>query len=174
MANSKLSSLLGPNEKNSSFKPRIESQAIDAQAQKKRLYDYKTQLSSLLSPIRHIPNEILCLIFEFACTENFLQEYPWPSNLVVRPTEVASPVMTYLPALAISAVCKRWRDLGLVSNHLWSRLKLEILHVEENSELAETAPDMHASDTHGGFISTLQLYLSWTARVMLRFSSTFK
>ncbi|KAE9387977.1 hypothetical protein BT96DRAFT_1025645 [Gymnopus androsaceus JB14] len=195
-ANSELSYLLDPNTKKSSFKPRVDvdfdelhnklrweyGPSVDpqgihdiivlcdmdladydaemdhTQAQKKRLNDYKTQLSALLSPMRLLPNEILRIVFEFACTGNLLQEYPW---LLARspPTKLSSPIIAYLPALAISAVCKRWRVLGLASTHLWSQLKLEFSYAED--------PEIQQQQMHGGFISTLQLYLDRSGDVPL-------
>ena len=41
------------------------------------LNHYETD-QSLLSPFLESPNEIIRIIFEFTCTDNFLQEYPWP------------------------------------------------------------------------------------------------
>ncbi|KAE9408848.1 hypothetical protein BT96DRAFT_913563 [Gymnopus androsaceus JB14] len=101
----------------------------------------------LLSPFLDIPNEIVCVIFELACTDNFLQEYPWPLDQEREPAvKLTLPVITYLPTLAISAVCTRWRSLALASPSLWSHLSLE------------TTPAT-VSDVQGGFTSTLQLYL---------------
>ncbi|KAE9391555.1 hypothetical protein BT96DRAFT_303686 [Gymnopus androsaceus JB14] len=102
--------------------------------------------------IHQLPSELLSLIFELACTENLLQEYPWESEYNEAPTELSSPVISYLPALAISAVCLQWRSLALNLPSLWSRLKLEIL---ENS----TAPD--------AFMDTLRLYLERSAQTPL-------
>ncbi|KAE9397709.1 hypothetical protein BT96DRAFT_62943 [Gymnopus androsaceus JB14] len=131
-----------------------QSQVIYAQAQRMRLFEYKTQLSGLLSPIRLLPNEILRIVFEFARTENLLQDYPWFSDMGFGPpTKLSSSAIAYLPALAISAVCKRWRVQGLALTHLWSQLRLEISYLEEEEE------EESWSQTHEGFISTLQLYL---------------
>ncbi|KAE9399104.1 hypothetical protein BT96DRAFT_1019715 [Gymnopus androsaceus JB14] len=59
------------------------------------------------SRINELANELLCLIFEFVCEENFLQEYPWLSTQHEAPTQLSSPVISYLPALSISAVKTR-------------------------------------------------------------------
>ncbi|KAE9408948.1 hypothetical protein BT96DRAFT_913629 [Gymnopus androsaceus JB14] len=109
----------------------------------------------LLSPFQQLPNEILGLIFESACTDNLLQQYPWPT---VRkwcgepPTKLSLPVIAYLPALAISAVCTRWRFLALASPRIWSQIRVEIA---PRGEVMST--------TQSGFRSTLQLYLDRSA-----------
>ncbi|KAE9408956.1 hypothetical protein BT96DRAFT_849021, partial [Gymnopus androsaceus JB14] len=87
------------------------------------------------SPIHQLPTELLSLVFDFSCPINLLQEYSWIS------------VITYLPALAISAVCAKWRCLAMALPSLWSRLKLEI---SEDS-------------TSNLFMATLQLYLERSA-----------
>ncbi|KAE9391551.1 hypothetical protein BT96DRAFT_303606 [Gymnopus androsaceus JB14] len=105
----------------------------------------------LPSPFQQLPNEIICPIFESACTDNLLQQYPWPVR-EEPPTELSLPVIAYLPALAISAVCTRWRFLALESPRLWSRFNLEI------------APDSEEDlDVQSGFRLTLQLYLDRSA-----------
>ncbi|KAE9408935.1 hypothetical protein BT96DRAFT_627294 [Gymnopus androsaceus JB14] len=133
---------------------RLQSQLISVREQRKRLDDYNTQLRSLLSSFREIPNEILCIIFEWACTDNLLQEYPWPLDSE-PPTQLSLPFIAYLPALAISAVCTRWRSLALSSPGIWSQFRLEI------SPIASKAETM--SNARSGFISTLQLYLDRSA-----------
>ncbi|KAE9382946.1 hypothetical protein BT96DRAFT_140724 [Gymnopus androsaceus JB14] len=67
-------------------------------------------------------------------------------------TKLSLPVITYLPALAISAVCARWRFLALASPRIWSQIRVE------------TAPKGEAmSNMQSGFQSTLQLYLDRSA-----------
>ncbi|KAE9408849.1 hypothetical protein BT96DRAFT_913564 [Gymnopus androsaceus JB14] len=63
------------------------------------------------------------------------------------------PAIAYLPTLAISAVCTRWRSLTLASPSLWSHLRLETA-----PDRIRTVLDMQAH-CQGGFMSTLQLYL---------------
>ncbi|KAE9406621.1 hypothetical protein BT96DRAFT_223414 [Gymnopus androsaceus JB14] len=92
---------------------RLKSQIFYVEAQKKRLQDYKVKLRSLMSPIRQLPNETLGRIFEFACNENLLQQYPWLDPDNPPPTALLSPLLRHLPTLAISAVCARWRSLTL-------------------------------------------------------------
>ncbi|KAE9391548.1 hypothetical protein BT96DRAFT_864866 [Gymnopus androsaceus JB14] len=132
---------------------RLQTQIDSVQEQKKSLNDYKTNLQSLLSPFRELPNEIMCLIFELACTDNLLQQYPWPVGRNTKPpTKLSLPAITYLPALSISAVCTRWRFLALASPRIWSQIRVE------------TAPEGEVmSDRESGFLSTLQLYLDRSA-----------
>ncbi|KAE9408923.1 hypothetical protein BT96DRAFT_627091 [Gymnopus androsaceus JB14] len=135
---------------------RLQSQLISIRDQRKRLVDYNTQLRSLLSSFREIPNEILCIIFEWACTDNLLQEYPWPLERE-PPTQLTLPAIAYLPALAISAVCTRWRSMALSSPGLWSQFRLEIAPIAPKPEM------MHMSNARSGFISISQLYLDRSA-----------
>ncbi|KAE9401022.1 hypothetical protein BT96DRAFT_1018352 [Gymnopus androsaceus JB14] len=125
---------------------RLQSQILFVEKQKQLVNDYKTRVLSLLSIFEQVPNEIVCVIFEFACTDNFLQEYPWPLDEEEPAVELTSPAIACLPTLTISAVCNRWRSLDLASPSLWSHLRLE------------SAPAT-ASDVQGDFMSTLQLYL---------------
>lgn len=122
----------------------LQNQIVHLQTQRIRLYDYKIQLQSSFSLFRQLPNEILCIIFESTCTENLLQEFPWPPSHEPV-THLSLPAITYLPALAISAVCTQWRSIALASPRLWSQLRLE-------TGRSEKALD-------GGFITTLKLYL---------------
>ncbi|KAE9408968.1 hypothetical protein BT96DRAFT_1013116 [Gymnopus androsaceus JB14] len=83
-----------------------------------------------------------------------LEEYPRPLDAEDPPTGLSLPVIAYLPALAISAVCTRWHSIALASPRLWSRFRLEIAPKEEMTA------DL---DRQKGFISTLQLYLDRSA-----------
>ncbi|KAE9386366.1 hypothetical protein BT96DRAFT_1006156 [Gymnopus androsaceus JB14] len=107
----------------------------------------RTSQPSLL--IDRLANELLSLIFDFTCEENLLQEYPRTNE---KPTGLTSPVISYLPALAISAVCARWRSLALALPDLWARLKLKI--TEEQTIL-------------DAFMATLQLCLDRSAQTPL-------
>ncbi|KAF9060843.1 hypothetical protein BDP27DRAFT_1429606 [Rhodocollybia butyracea] len=96
------------------------------QKETKRLKTQRAALLSLLSPMRRLPNETLLRIFEHACDINLLQCYPWMSSDNRPPTDLTSPAITYLPAMAISSVCNRWRTLALSLPGLWANLKVEI------------------------------------------------
>ncbi|KAE9393875.1 hypothetical protein BT96DRAFT_209673 [Gymnopus androsaceus JB14] len=103
------------------------------------------------SSIDQVPTELLSLIFDFACSNNLLQEYPWISHYKA-PTKLSSPVITYLPALVISAVCTRWRCIALALPGLWARLRLEISEKPVTSDV---------------FMAILQLYLDHSAHAPL-------
>ncbi|KAJ4465104.1 hypothetical protein C8R41DRAFT_110383 [Lentinula lateritia] len=92
----------------------LRSQIIYIETQRARVIDHKIELVSLLSPIRKLPNEILGIIFDFACYQNLLCN-----------SEDKYSAIRVLPALAISAVSFRWRHLALSSSRLWSTLNLE-------------------------------------------------
>lgn len=123
---------------------------------KRRVSDHEAQIHSSFSGF---PNEILCIIFESTCTENLLQECPWSPRNPNKATTRTSPAITYLPTLAIGAVCTKWRSLVLGSPELWSRLRLETLHQ------AEAVPCVDS-----GFIATLQLFLDRSADAPLTIS----
>ncbi|KIK57019.1 hypothetical protein GYMLUDRAFT_173510, partial [Collybiopsis luxurians FD-317 M1] len=78
------------------------------QSKLERLEIYTQQLSSLLSPIRCLPNELLLLTFAFCCEENDLRDHK-PGN-----------------ALALSSVCALWRDLAISHSILWSNITVSL------------------------------------------------
>ncbi|KAF9073305.1 hypothetical protein BDP27DRAFT_1289483 [Rhodocollybia butyracea] len=115
-------------------------------------------LRSILSPMRRLPNESLLRIFEYVCDENFLQSYPW--NDFAPPTKLTFPVIVYLPTMAISSVCFRWRELALSSPGLWASLIVQTCSIP-SSQVKSLV----------GFISTLELFLErsgdWPLRLAL-------
>ncbi|KAE9408432.1 hypothetical protein BT96DRAFT_698741 [Gymnopus androsaceus JB14] len=138
---------------------RLQSEIIYIQEQQKRLRDYRMKVHSLSSPTREIPNEVLASIFDYACEQNLLQEFPWSVEVeddddeelfhaedYPLPTNLTSPIISYLPALSISATCFRWRSVSLSYPGLWSKLKLEV------TTSKYSAP--------GPFITPLKLFLS--------------
>ncbi|KAF9066217.1 hypothetical protein BDP27DRAFT_1330959 [Rhodocollybia butyracea] len=64
-------------------------------------------LRNILSPIRHIPLEILSLIFEVVCLTEYIDYDP-----------------EYI--LAVGGVCKAWRNALYATPRVWSRLYLDI------------------------------------------------
>ncbi|KAE9404489.1 hypothetical protein BT96DRAFT_419216 [Gymnopus androsaceus JB14] len=86
----------------------LQSRIVFLQNQRRLLQDYKNCLQSLRSPIRRLPNETFLRIFDFACEMN----------------ELTSPKVQDIPALVISGVCSRWRDLSKAHPCLWSRIRL--------------------------------------------------
>ncbi|KAE9393187.1 hypothetical protein BT96DRAFT_924229 [Gymnopus androsaceus JB14] len=126
----------------------LKSRILFIGQQQNRLAYHKEKLRSLSSPIRKLPNEILRLIFDYACQSesNLLQEFPWSLESEDPPTTVSSPI-TFLPALSISATCSRWRTVATSTPSLWSRLKLEISSCRNSPKSAT------------GFTDALELYL---------------
>ncbi|KAE9408574.1 hypothetical protein BT96DRAFT_663091 [Gymnopus androsaceus JB14] len=133
---------------------RLRTRILYIQRQQDRLKDHKRKVQSLGAPIRQLPNEILRCIFDYACAENDLQEFPWP-RIVRQHSKLASPAITYLPAMSIASVCMRWRLLALATPSLWSRLKLEIASAPATSQ------------TPSEFISIVQLFLDRSQQDLL-------
>ncbi|KAJ2930328.1 hypothetical protein H1R20_g6785, partial [Candolleomyces eurysporus] len=69
--------------------------------------------SALLSPIRRVPNDILSLIF-LACL---------PNN---SPARRLTKLSGYHPALVVSHVCHRWRELSFNTPLLWNVIDIHI------------------------------------------------
>ncbi|KAK1225766.1 hypothetical protein PQX77_011285 [Marasmius sp. AFHP31] len=69
--------------------------------------------SSLSSPIRKLPSEILRRVFGFASIHNYFGHgsswYPW-----------------YSGAFSISGVCIRWREIAMASPEIWSNISLSL------------------------------------------------
>lgn len=137
---------------------RLQNQIIQLQAQRNRLSDYKSHLQSFDSAFWKLPNETLCIIFESTCVENLLQDCPWPLYSKKQPITHLS--ITYLPALAISAVCTRWRSLALASPKLWSQLRLNI----------DRSRGRRNTVLNDGLLSILQHYLDCSGNVSLMIS----
>ncbi|KAF9065192.1 hypothetical protein BDP27DRAFT_1202775, partial [Rhodocollybia butyracea] len=74
--------------------------------EKERLENYATQLHSLNSPFRKVPDEILRHIFDDCCEMNSFR------------------ALRSKPAMVISSVCSRWRRNALSVPALWSRISL--------------------------------------------------
>ncbi|KIK54723.1 hypothetical protein GYMLUDRAFT_48435 [Collybiopsis luxurians FD-317 M1] len=131
---------------------RLRAQITYIEVQQELLEEHKMKLQSLLSPVRKIPNETLSRIFEYVCKENLFQDHPWPEDSdnkgkISPPTELSGPAITYLPTMAISSVCARWRELALSLPSLWSQLKLEIFTAFQQEESPVS------------LIATLEIYL---------------
>ncbi|KAF9061637.1 hypothetical protein BDP27DRAFT_1452156 [Rhodocollybia butyracea] len=123
----------------------------------------RTTLLSLLSPIRNLPNETLLHIFQDVCENNVLQCYPWQLEDDEPPTDLRFPVITYLPTMAISSVCSRWRGIALSSPDLWTNLT-----VETHTTFLDEDQIFHV---FAGFIATVCRYLErsrdWPLRLEL-------
>ncbi|KAE9399358.1 hypothetical protein BT96DRAFT_690896 [Gymnopus androsaceus JB14] len=106
---------------------RLQSRIIFLRNHHRCLEEHKACLRFLRSPIRKIPNETLLRIFGFSCDEN----------------ELTSKKLSTMPALSISGVCARWRNLMKDFPNLWSRIRIE----------TQTAPSKHLN------LPILDLYL---------------
>lgn len=84
------------------------------ETERERLRLYSARHRGLLSPVRKIPNEILYTIIDMCCDMNsFTVEKDKTSYSHRR-----------APAIAVSSVCTRWRQIALALPAIWSRLSL--------------------------------------------------
>ncbi|KAF9063253.1 hypothetical protein BDP27DRAFT_1271092, partial [Rhodocollybia butyracea] len=132
---------------------RLQTQIVFVQGEKKRLETQRAKLRSLLSPVRKLPNETLLHILQYVCRENVLQS----STL---------GLWTYPPAMAISSVCSRWRELALVSPSLWANLTVEM----------NTAARARGENLTGfvTFVDTVTRYLARSGDWPLRLALTIR
>ncbi|KAF9060539.1 hypothetical protein BDP27DRAFT_1370454 [Rhodocollybia butyracea] len=107
----------------------------------------RVKLLSLLSPMRKLPNETLLHIFQH------------PGHL--PPTQMRYPVITYLPSMAISSICYRWRALALSSPSLWANIAVETL-----------LASLDEVENQVGFIDTVTRYLERSGDSPLRLDLT--
>ncbi|KIK57018.1 hypothetical protein GYMLUDRAFT_263378 [Collybiopsis luxurians FD-317 M1] len=94
------------------------------QMELKKLKAYTQQLSSLLSPIRRLPGEILLYIFAFCCEKNDLR-YHQPGN-----------------ALILSSVCTLWRELTVSYPMLWSNFSVQLRPCYEDEKDSDMADEL--------------------------------
>ncbi|KAL0566120.1 hypothetical protein V5O48_015898 [Marasmius crinis-equi] len=96
---------------------------------------------SALSTCRHVPAELLEIIFSALCLS--LHEY---SLQIKHDDEEKTPTIS-TPTLALSQVCSRWRAIARASPRLWSSISVEItelpLGIDAVLELYFTYADSH-------------------------------
>ncbi|KAF9019820.1 hypothetical protein BDP27DRAFT_1411851 [Rhodocollybia butyracea] len=115
--------------------------------EKQRLEQYAAQMRSLFSPIRKVPDEIICHIFDDCCDMNSFQVI----DLMHRPhTAIISRDLNRKPTIVISSVCSRWRRNALSMPVIWSRISL---HWKRN------AYRDYGEDEHAGVFFLLSLFL---------------
>ncbi|KAE9404447.1 hypothetical protein BT96DRAFT_877618 [Gymnopus androsaceus JB14] len=85
---------------------RLQARVVFLHNQHRRLEKYKTCLFSLRAPIRKLPNEIVLRIFDHTCDTN----------------ELTSRRLQTMPALLLSHVCLRWKELASAYPELWCRI----------------------------------------------------
>lgn len=85
------------------------------------LVSYVAQYRALLSPVRHLPVELLVTIFELAIEGD---AYP-------QPRENAAP-------LSFSQVCTMWRKAAFGAPQLWSQMDVSFSYMRVNPHLIDT------------------------------------
>ncbi|KAK1220563.1 hypothetical protein PQX77_016658 [Marasmius sp. AFHP31] len=93
----------------------LESQVLEAKSKRDSLQRHASQVSSLLSPIRRLPTEILVKFFECTANSDFLGRNLLGANSVWKSQ-----------ALRISSVCYRWRTIALDTPQLWARFAVDL------------------------------------------------
>ncbi|KAE9393601.1 hypothetical protein BT96DRAFT_829041, partial [Gymnopus androsaceus JB14] len=96
---------------------------------------------ALLSPFRKIPDEILQRVFDDCCSMNHFVVVDNPRGAIRK-----------IPALALSAVCSRWRRNGLAMPSIWSNISLLCVGKDIYSRGEEMDYD--------GILSTLNIFLN--------------
>ncbi|KAF9063705.1 hypothetical protein BDP27DRAFT_1334728 [Rhodocollybia butyracea] len=99
---------------------RLHDQIMIIEAQKRQLKTQRAKLCSLLSPMRKLPNEVLFRILQLVCDSVGNRLYDFND-------EEGMEAIPYLPAMTVSSVCARWRDLALKSSGLWANLAVVLL-----------------------------------------------
>ncbi|KAF5383904.1 hypothetical protein D9757_007361 [Collybiopsis confluens] len=89
---------------------RLRSQMVLVSEQRRKLDEYQSYFGFLQSPIRRLPNELLLRIFDSVCHTNW----------------ITSKELESLPALKLSRVCARWRNLARSTPELWARITLSL------------------------------------------------
>ncbi|KAJ8075527.1 hypothetical protein PM082_021157 [Marasmius tenuissimus] len=70
---------------------------------------------SLVSPVHRLPSELLLAIFGHCCEVNVIDDQTMP------------------PAMALTMVCGRWREIALSSPRLWSSISLDLRNFRDHS-----------------------------------------
>ncbi|KIK54893.1 hypothetical protein GYMLUDRAFT_120880, partial [Collybiopsis luxurians FD-317 M1] len=104
----------------------LQIRIAQVRARHENLKAYTTNLGSLLSPIRRLPNELLGKIFGFASN---------PNDLTSR--------LRGSSASAVSSVCARWRQLALNSPEVWSSMRIYLCDKDDY----EAEPDAILTET---------------------------
>ncbi|KAI3616955.1 hypothetical protein WG66_004112 [Moniliophthora roreri] len=94
---------------------RLKMAIITLESRRDGLRKSMDRYRSLLSPVHRLPAEILLNVFTFCCEQNELCLEQKDSTRPCAPP----------PAVAISMVCGRWRDVALASPSLWTSICIE-------------------------------------------------
>ncbi|KAF9065804.1 hypothetical protein BDP27DRAFT_1192078, partial [Rhodocollybia butyracea] len=98
---------------------RLRSCRLRTTEKQERLRTYATQVQSLLSPIRKVPDEILQYIFDVCCDTNTFDFF---QSLYGEEASWTLRGLRGKPAIVISSVCLRWRRNALSLPAIWSRI----------------------------------------------------
>ncbi|KAK7029657.1 hypothetical protein VNI00_014355 [Paramarasmius palmivorus] len=92
---------------------------IMLETRRKKLQHIMGKCRSLLAPVHRMPPEILAQVFSVVCWQNAVEPNCMP------------------PAIQLSFVCKRWRDIALSLPSLWASLSIHFERWKMNFERLE-------------------------------------
>ncbi|KAJ6447809.1 hypothetical protein C8R47DRAFT_149030 [Mycena vitilis] len=90
---------------------RLKEQLAQLKSERTRLYGYRVQHKSMLSPIRRMPTEVLGEIFAWAS--------------VVSDSSRLYDTQSTRTSWVLSHICHRWRAIALATPALWSLISIE-------------------------------------------------
>lgn len=94
---------------------RVRLRLMMLERQRADLREHVLKYESLLSPIRKLPNEVLCHIFQLVCCSKD------------NPIMIASPSQqSRVPAGSLGAVCAHWRCLSVTAPEIWANLNVNL------------------------------------------------
>ncbi|KAF9063707.1 hypothetical protein BDP27DRAFT_1334733, partial [Rhodocollybia butyracea] len=99
---------------------RLRHQIMIIEQQKQQLEAQRAKLRALVSPVRTLPNEILSRILQHVCIYDYDDDEDG----------VHTPFIAHFPAMVLSSVCSRWRQLALSSPSLWASLTVDIQDID--------------------------------------------
>ncbi|THU81278.1 hypothetical protein K435DRAFT_767386 [Dendrothele bispora CBS 962.96] len=107
---------------------------VELQQKRTNLKKYVDEHRSLLSSMRRFPSEILGDIFGFCCSE-----YGLSVNRKTPPEDF----QVSAPALILSQICSRWRDIVISSPSLWSRMTVNFTYPRVLRVTESDGPAIH-------------------------------
>ncbi|KAJ7432440.1 hypothetical protein B0H11DRAFT_2297560 [Mycena galericulata] len=101
---------------------RLKTQLSTLTADRAALEAYHNDCSSLLSPIRRLPSELLVEIFDL-CDRSFTPAFQFDDVPAVT-LEIELSRLAHAPLLAVSQVCALWHDIAMGTQSLWNTIEL--------------------------------------------------
>ncbi|KAJ7457668.1 hypothetical protein B0H11DRAFT_2063019 [Mycena galericulata] len=92
----------------------LRAQLAEARSQRRKRRENIEKLSAITSPLRHLPPEILSLIF-MACPRTTDLE----DSIMRNPSPLLAPLL-------LVRICSRWRHIALATPMLWTELQLTL------------------------------------------------